>query len=74
MRDGGGDERPRAGGEPAAAVEIILRRGQSEQVVNVEYKPEKRASQLHHAIVITFVRHLLEQFSDEKFRVEEAKC
>ena len=43
MRDGGGDERPRAGGEPAAAVEIILCRGQGEQVVNVEYKPEKRA-------------------------------
>lgn len=42
MRDGGGDEGPRGGGEPAAAIEIIARRAQGEQVVDVEYKPEKQ--------------------------------
>ena len=42
MGDGGGDERPRRGGEAAAAVKVVARSREGEQVVNVEDQPEKR--------------------------------
>ena len=66
MGDGGGDERPRGGGEPASPVEIMARLAQGEQVVDVEYKPEK---QVHRGSSFS-LSSLLEQFSDRPRKVQ----
>ena len=42
MGDGGGDERPCVGGEPAPAVHVIARCAQGDQLVNVENQSEIR--------------------------------
>ena len=42
MGDGGGDDRPSRGGEAAAAVEVVARRREGEQVVNVKNQPENK--------------------------------
>ena len=66
MGDGGGDESPRGGGEPASPVEIMARLAQGEQVVDVEYKPEKQVQR-----VSSFsLSSLLEQFSDRPRKVQ----
>ena len=67
MGDGGGDERPRGGGEPASTVEIMACLAQGEQVVDVENKPEKQVKRGYLPCQSNFPTSL------EKFRVEEGQ-